>query len=1242
MHSNLGFNQDFARSCGQTICLVFLLLPSAVGFAQTNVAPAGLSSQAGAPQAGVVRARVTQAVDLRDLVTLRGNVHPLARAEYDQGIAPDDLPLERMLLVLQRGADQEAALRQLLEDQQIKTNSQFHQWLTPEDLGRQFGPADADIQAVNDWLATQGFEVNRVAAGRTVIEFSGTAGLVRQALGTEIHKFTVNGEDHWANVSDPQIPAALVPVVAGFASLNNFPRKAFNHSLGTFSRSKLTGEVQPLFTYPVSTCRNGGVGPCYFFAVGPADFATIYNVAPLWSAGTDGTGQTIAVVGESNINPRDVADFRAMFGLPANPPNIILNGPDPGINGDEREADLDVEWSGAVAKGATIDFVSESTETTAGIDLSALYIVDNNLAPIMSESYGACEAELGAAGNQFHSSLWEQAAAQGITVLMAAGDTGSAGCDDYADLEAKYGLGVSGLASTPFNVAVGGTDFNDPTDPYTYWSNANISPSQSSAISYIPESTWNDSCAASGSLTACSPPPSSTYLNHGLYLLAGGGGPSSCINPTGTFPNVTCSGNYSKPSWQSGLGDSARDIPDLSLFAGDGLNFSFYVVCQMDANSEGSAYSCDLNSPYTDFQGGSGTSASVQAFAGIMALVTQKYGRQGIANYVFYSMAAKSGASCNSSTAPVSNSNCVFYDITVGNNSVICQGGSPNCSSSTSGQYGIMVSGGSPAYAATTGFDLATGLGSVNAANLVNNWSYNFTPSTTTLSLSTSPATNPISLTHGQPINFTIKVVQGSGSDTPTGDISLIAQTGNSPSNVTGIGPFTLSGGAVSGSTAMLPGGSFTVTAHYAGDRNFATSDSTPGIPVTVGKESSLTTARWVTFNPTTGAPSYGITTPISYGSPYVLRMDVTDSSGQPCTSPTTGLMSYPCPTGALTLFPPPFEENGTASGSYTLNSQGYAEDQPIQLAPGGYNFVATYLGDNSYTGSVAPALPITVTKAATTTTLTAPASSTWPAIDYSLTVTTQSNGAGPTGTVEILYNGNPLSATSLNATAYSVSTGAYAFGQATGGVTPPPGMWTLTAQYNGDANYAPSTSPPVSVTYSDYSLSANPPAIIISAPGKSGTSTISLTPGGGFTGTVTLSCGVPPYTGLTCSVAPSSVPLTGNSAVPVTFTVTSTSSSIATPHIPQPTFPPIHSRRVNWHWLWAGWLVLMALLGLAKARRRSVVFLFATGALVVVWMACGGSGGGGGGGGAGLLNPAAPPSVSPPRVLVLAHGAPP
>jgi len=220
--------------------------------------------------------RVMDVVDFNKLTPIRGNTHPMARPEFDRGAAPDNLPMARMLLVLQRAPEQEKALRLLLDEQQTQSSSNFHKWLTPEEFGRQFGPTDGDIRAVTDWLTAQGFQVDRVTTGKTAIEFSGTAGQVRQALHTEIHQYAVNGAEHWANSSDPLIPAALAPVVRGIVSLNNFPRQTFAHILGTFSRSKTTGEVRPLFTYNDPTFGMS-------FAVGPGDFATIYNVLPLWN-----------------------------------------------------------------------------------------------------------------------------------------------------------------------------------------------------------------------------------------------------------------------------------------------------------------------------------------------------------------------------------------------------------------------------------------------------------------------------------------------------------------------------------------------------------------------------------------------------------------------------------------------------------------------------------------------------------------------------------------------------------------------------------------------------------------------------------------------------------------------------------------------------------------------------------------------------------------------------------------------
>ncbi len=352
----------------------------------------------------------------------------------------------------------------------------------------------------------------QVNAGRTLVEFSGTAGMVRSAFHTSMHRYAVQGAQHFANASDPQIPAALAPVVAGIASLNNFPRKAASHRLGSFRHDttrnlttrieeQTTDKVQPAFTID-----NGGSD---VYGVTPYDFATIYNVLPLWNASTpiDGTGQTIAIVGQTDINPADFVNFRKLFGLPlgntATPTgtqylNIIYNGPNPGVTGDEGEADIDTQWSAAIAKGATIDYVvSEGTEVMQGTDLSAIYIINNNFASVMSYSYGQCELFLGTSGNSFYKTLWQQAAAQGITVLLASGDSGSAGCDAAGVVGASGGTAVNGLGSTPYNISVGGTDFYMPQGGAAFLSTTNNTTTQASAKGYIPEAPWNESCTNS-------------------------------------------------------------------------------------------------------------------------------------------------------------------------------------------------------------------------------------------------------------------------------------------------------------------------------------------------------------------------------------------------------------------------------------------------------------------------------------------------------------------------------------------------------------------------------------------------------------------------------------------------------------------------------------------------------------------------------------------------------------------------
>ncbi len=999
-------------------------------------------------QKSAVPSRVVDAVDDTRTVTLHGNVHPLARAAYDQGPVADSQPMTRMLLLLQRGAEQEFALRQLIDSQQAKGSANYHVWVAPEQFGKQFGPSDSDIQAVTDWLSREGFQVASVAKGRTVIEFSGNAGQVRNAFHTDIHKFKVNSEEHFANTSDPQIPAALAAVVAGPVQLHNFPKHAQARKVGQFQRDVATGQVKPLFTYTNTSGTS--------YAVGPADFATIYNV-PNGTAGTkkfDGTGQSIAVVGQSNINTQDVADFRSMFGLPAyasistssgtsscstfatNTANlcVIVNGADPGlVGGDELESDLDVQWAGAVAPGANIYFVTSQSsqanplQVIGGVDLSALYIVDNNVAPILSESYGLCEPFILTAGNAFYNALWEQAAAEGISVIVAAGDSGSAGCDNSAsEIAATNGLAVSGTASTPFNVAVGGTDFDDYQNWTPYWSTTNNGTTGASVLGYIPEIPWDDSACAANYPAACT-----TVDSLGGDLTAASGGPSNCIQATSdSSGNITCATNstfpngigYSKPAFQTGLtpADSSRDIPDISLFASDGDNGSFYIVCQSDSNENGAP--CNLTitptSGVINFIGVGGTSGGTPSFAGIMALINQQTNqRQGNANYVLYALAAKENyANCNSRSftdpATPAPASCVFYDITKGNNSVACVGGSPNCSASASTAYGVITSGvasehGNPAFQSESGYDLATGLGSINVGNLLTLWS-SVTRTATTTALGT-PST--MSLSSGQ--NFSIPVMVGGGG---TGNVSLNALASDQQTILGSFGPFALSGATASAATNLLPPGTAYVKGYYGGDVTHAGSASQlVAVAVAGANQASKTTLNFIAFdsngNP---VPSTGSQT-LQYGSPYILQIVVTNSSGSGCfnstsngTTPTT-----PCPKGTVAL-----TDNGKALNDWPiagqinatniakLNNQGIAEDQPIQLnslTSGSHSVQAAFTsGDSNFQNSSSNTLSITIQQASTQVAVFSSAASimSGASVTFTAFVVTNSNGNGPTGTM--------------------------------------------------------------------------------------------------------------------------------------------------------------------------------------------------------------------------------------------------
>ena len=968
---------------------------------------------------------ITQTLDESRLTVLKGNTHPLARREFDLGTAPASLPMERMLLVLKRSDAQETALRKMLDDQQDKNSPHYHRWLTPEQFGAQFGPSDADLQTITSWLQSHGFQVG-TTKGRTVLEFSGSASQVQAAFHTNIHKYVVNGEQHWANASDPQIPAALAPAVAGIASLHNFPKKAMSKLVGTYSeQTKQLISAGPNYTF---SC----VGGYTCFGLVPYDFAAIYDVLPLWNAGIDGTGQTIAIVGRTNINPVDATNFWSLFGLsvPQNKLTITVNGTDPGINGDEGEADIDIQWSGAVAPKALINFVtSQSTNTTDGVDLSAIYIVENNLAAVMSESYGQCELGLGTAGNQFYSTIWAQAAAQGISVFVSSGDNVSAGCDN-PNGPAQYGLNVNGLASTPFNAAVGGTDFNQYNKWSTYWNSSNNATTQQSAKGYIPETTWNDSCTNALAVTlgygsnaeqACNNPD---MINAGGVILWGGsGGPSNCVvNTQGVVGS--CRSGYAKPSWQTGTGtqtDQLRDLPDISLFASDGFFGSYYVICQQDQT-----YGvCDLN----NFAGYGGTSVASPAFAGIMALVNQKMGSaQGVPGFSLYKLVSKQPNA--------------FHDIPTG--STIggpCITGTPNCRTNTSGHsYGILTG-----YSTGTGYDPATGLGSVDAANLVNNWSKaTFTATTATLTLNNG---NPINVTHGTavPVNVAISPT------TATGNAALLVDVGPGTTTGKAIDFFSLNRGSVASNTTLLPAGTYNVIAHYGGDGTYGGSYSN-SVSVTVNKENSTV------YLPGLQLGGASVTT-VKYDDPYTVSAGVENASGKVCNPPPYGKIT--CPTGSISL------SDGTVAlgnGPYPLDTTAFIQT-PVAafvLAAGTHALTAQYSGDSNYN---AGSTSVTITVNPASTSLPAPAvynATVGQVASISVTVSTTSYGVAPTGTITFYANGKLLSGTS----SYSSNNGGpgyYAsfsnWFNTNASAFPSPGNYTITATYSGDANYNGSTS---------------------------------------------------------------------------------------------------------------------------------------------------------------------------------------
>lgn len=1047
----------------------------------------------------------------------------MAQARFDRGAAPESMATGRMILTLERSAAQQQALAQYLDDVQNPASSSYHQWLTPTQYGARYGISDADLQTVETWLQSYGFRIEKVPAARNALEFSGTAGQVQTAFRTSIHAFSVLGATHYANVTDPQIPAALTPVVAGVGPLNDFHPQAHLVQGTSGSWDATSHTIQPNLTL------FSGTTPLLF--VDPADAATIYDApntnlnANFTGTTYDGTGVNIGIVGVSDLTLADVANYRMAFlgetSTTLNSPTVIVEGDDPGLNGAGVEALLDAEVSGGLAPRAKLYYyTSADTDLTSGLFNAIVRAIDDNAVSILSMSFGQCEAGLGTSGNAFMLEEAQQAAAQGISFVVSAGDGGSAGCDNFdTETQAQFGLAVSGLASTPWTTAVGGTDFDALPGAFATYANATsngTAPYYRTALKYIPENPWNDSTSVNTTVAS-----DVRFINSQGQgnIVAGSGGVSSV---------------YGKPAFQSSLtpADSARDVPDVSFFASNGFKQAVWAICS-DNVTDG-----NLGQTYTDCQtsggqlaagtqigGVGGTSASTPAFAGMLALLAQSQGgaRLGQVNTALYQLAKSKYAT-------------VFHDVTVGNNAVPCATSSLNC-----GANGFLTG-----YNTGTGYDLATGLGSVDIKQMITNWSsVALTATSTTLTIDGSTAA--YTGVHGASLTFNVGVTPTAA----TGAVAVI-DTANETAGGTANGPqnngqvsIPLASGAGTTTYNGLPGGTYTVTARYSGDTSDASSGSTP-INVTISAEPSTTTLAVSAYNPLTGNGVSSSSAP--YGSEVFLDARIEGTAEGANTEGTaTGTVTFA--NGTTTL--------GTASvtASGNLASWPPRSSKFVALSPGAYSVTAGYSGDASYKISTSAPASFTITPAVTTMTANDSGStvSIGNFVTANVTVTTAFNaGAAPTGSATITGNGNTIGTITLYPTIETItSTDIVYLLNGSGlfnGSQLAPGNNVVTLAYSGDANYASS-----STTLNIYNTSgvgaftlSNSGNVTLTA-GQSANFTVTVTPAGGFTSPVGLNCSSALCGGGSVNVSgtsPIAVPMTintGFTTAPGTYTVTVT-----------------------------------------------------------------------------------------------------
>lgn len=773
-----------------------------------GVALAILSSSLTAA-AAQVPARIASEISASEMTAVRNSQHPLANPAFDAGRMPGNTQLQGVTIYFNRSAAQQADLDALMAAQQDPSSPQYHHWLTPDQFAARFGMATADLDNVTSWLQQQGFTVDSVSRSRNAIRFSGTVAQVEAAFRTEMHYYANGGERHFAPSGSISVPAAIAPTVLSVRNLTDF-------------------QPHPTKVQPRAGFTSGSSGNTFF---APGDIATAYDIKPLTSGGANGAGQSIAIAGRSSIVLGDIEAFQSASGLPKKDPELVLmpgTGTSTVFTGDESESDLDLEWSGAVAPGAHIVFVYTGSNTNYGVFDSVQYTVDEKIAPIISISYAACETEVSASDLSTLEAIFQQAAAQGQTVLTASGDQGSTACSGFTNLTQaqQTAIAVNYPASSAYATGVGGTEMSaSNASSSTYWQSTSGTDIVNSLTKYVPEVAWNDDSS-------------------GQPLSSTGGGTSALV---------------ARPAWQAGVpgipAGSKRLVPDVAFYSSP--NYVGYLYCSSDQTAWNTKSSPPQNGSCTNgfrdtttsgwLTVAGGTSFATPIFAGMVAILNQKLNYtegQGLINPTLYSLAS------NSSTYA-----SAFHDVTSGNNN--CTAGTTICGSTTGG------------FSANAGYDEVTGLGSVDLANLAAAWPANSASTATLTSTATGVTASTGSPQANANVTFTVTVTSQTGTSVPGGNVTLQIDGGTTFGGTTVANQALSAQGTVTYTTAFASAGPHQVLAQYLGDSTHAPSVGTvtvtvPGASGTKGislAASNVTVAQGSTADSTiTVTPSGGYT----------------------------------------------------------------------------------------------------------------------------------------------------------------------------------------------------------------------------------------------------------------------------------------------------------------------------------------------------------------------------------------------